>query len=276
LVHGRKRYFRAAREAVRSVLDHTGFDVFAAVGAGGGPRLPASARVRKLRLPATSGDGDRAAGFLLKFAALEQCLDATRARTILLLDADAVFVRRVEAAELDAALDGHPLGMVEQTGIRGSSMGRSQFLDHYVRHSLDFLAPGEPPPPLADFRFFNSGVVIGRREELASLVSWARARMAATEGEHRVGEHMIADQDYFQVWANHVRRNFCAGLDWSWNHCEHWDEPFPRAGARIAHFSNFCRGPRRADIGRMREARRGRLVGADARVGWRWGRSTAP
>ena len=32
LVHGRKRYFRAARESIRSVLDHTGFDVLAVSG----------------------------------------------------------------------------------------------------------------------------------------------------------------------------------------------------------------------------------------------------
>lgn len=276
LVHGRKRYFRAAREAIRSVLDHTGFEVLAVIGPGGGSRLPASRRVRKLRLPTFPADIGRAERFLLKFAALERCLEATRARTLVLLDADAVFVRRVEAAELDAALGGLPLGMVEQTRIRGSSMGRAELLDHYVRHSLAFLAPGEAPPSLADFRFFNSGVVIARREEMTSLLSWTQDTIAAAPREHRAGDHMIADQDYLQVWANQLHPQRCAELDWSWNHCEHWDEPFPRVGARIAHFSNFCRGPSRANVSRMREARRGRLTGSETRSGWGRGRETTP
>ena len=276
LVHGRKRYFRAAREAIRSVLDHTGFEVLVVIGPGDGSRFPASTRVKKVRLPAFSPAAGRAERFLLKFAALERCLDATQARTLLLLDADAVFVRRVEAAELDAALRGLPLGMVEQTRIRGSSMERAELLDHYVRHSLAFLAPGEAPPSLADFRFFNSGVVIARREEMTSLLSWAQATIAAVPRAHQAGDHMIADQDYLQVWANQLHPQRCAELDWSWNHCEHWDEPFPRAGARIAHFSNFCRGPSRANISRMREARRGRLTSAEARGGGGWGRSATP
>jgi hypothetical protein len=220
---------------------------------------------------------DRAGSFLLKFDALEACLRATDAPTLLLLDADAVLVAPTTATQVETALAGRGLAMVEQTGIRGSGMGRADFLDHYARHSLAFLAPSAPSPEAESFRFFNSGVVIGTRQELRALATWARTAIEASGREHRVGEHMIADQDYYQVWVNHVHRGSCTELDWSWNHCEHWHEDFPRPGARILHFSGFCRGPTRETVARMRAARRGRMragfplgTGRLGRLGARW------
>jgi hypothetical protein len=272
LVHGRRRYFRAARECVRSLLDHSDFDVFVALGPGSGPRPPRSARLRVERLRGDAPDGGRAGRFLRKFDALDACLRASAAPCLMLLDADAVLAGTTTADDVRAALGDRPLAMVEQTGILGSDMDRSGFLDHYVRHSLAFLAPGAPARSAHEFRFFNSGVVLGTREELQAVVAWARERMATIGRAHRVGEHMIADQDYFQVWANEVHRGACAELDWTWNHCEHWDAGFPRAGARILHFSNFCCGPSREAVRRMRAARRGRLLAASAATAPRWRR----
>jgi GT2 family glycosyltransferase len=260
LIHGRRRYHRAGREAARSLLANSDLDVFVALGSGDGPRPPRSPRLRIERLRDAGPAAGRAAGFLLKFDALDACLRASKASHFVLLDADAVLVASTRGSDVRAALGDRPLGMVEQKGIRGSEMDRLRFLDHYLRHSLAFLAPGAPAPSATRFRFFNSGVVLGTREEFGAIVRWARERMAEAGPEHRVGEHMIADQDYFQVWANSLRPGACAELGWQWNHCEHWDEGFPRAGARILHFSNFCRGPGREDLLRMRAARRGRLT----------------
>ncbi len=267
LVHGRRSYHRAAREAVRAVLARSEFDVFVARGRGVWLPLPQSRRLRVERLRDGNGialddpDDDRAGPFLLKFAALEAWLRASRASHVLLIDADAVIVAPTTADDVAAALGDHPLAMVEQTGIRGSDMNRSRFLDHYVRHSLAFLAPEAAAPELDDFRFFNSGVVLATRGEVEAIVAWAHERLREArraDRVHRVGEHMIADQDYLQVWANSVHPGRCRELDWHWNHCEHWDDPFPRADARILHFSNFCAGPSRTGLARIRAARRGR------------------
>jgi len=267
LIHGDRRYFEAGREAVRALLARSDLEIFVALGEGRGPRPPRSPRVRVERLPPLREKDDRAHRFLAKFAALEACLRATRASHLVLLDADAVLVRPLRAEDVQEALGDNPLAMVEQTGIRGSDMDRGRFLEHYVAHSLAFIAPDAPAPPLARFRFFNSGVVLMTRDEAGSILRWARERMEAS-GAHRVGSHMIADQDYLQVWANALHPGRCRELDWTWNHCEHWDDPFPRAGARFLHFSNFCEGPSRQSLARIRAARRGRSSrGGDL---WRW------
>jgi len=36
-----------------------------------------------------------------------------------------------------------------------------------------------------------------------------------------------------------------------WNHSNLWDSDFPRPGAHIMHFSNFCHGPQFAQISQM-------------------------
>jgi hypothetical protein len=124
-------------------------------------------------------------------------------------------------------------------------------MDHFVRHSVAWIAPEAPLPGLDAFRFFNSGVVIGRREAWEELCLWATSAIERTGPAHTVGEHMIADQDYVQVWASCIRPGSFRTLGWEWNHCEHWDDGFPRVGARIAHFSNFTFGPGRRQWLRM-------------------------
>ena len=81
--------------------------------------------------------------------------------------------------------------------------------------------------------------------------------------------HMLADQDYLRLWTNSRHPGSCTTLAWDWNHCEHWDDGFPRRGARIVHASNFCRGPRPAGslrlAARLAFARLGRALADAAR-----------
>lgn len=257
LVHGDEAYYRASTEAARSVLALTPFDLFLAHGLEAAPAVAPSARLTLHPLADQPPSGHRAHRFLRKFRALAACLAASDARRVLLLDADAVFVRPCSERMAEAALGPRALAMVEQPTVTGSTMSRVEFLDHYVRHTLALLAPASAPPALATFRYFNSGVVLARRDEMAALVDWAASTIGGVAGEHQVGEHMIADQDYFQLWANGLHPERVAVLPWYWNHCEYWHPSFPRLGTLIAHFSNFCHGPAAATPDRMRALQHG-------------------
>jgi hypothetical protein len=247
------------------VLRHSDFDVFVALGDREHWRPAASTRVYVHSLAALPHTRCRAWPFLLKLHALAACLERTHAELIILLDADARFFSWIDDAAIEEVLAGRPFGMVEQTTIRGSGMTRTEFLDHYVRHSLVWLGGGLAPPSLEAFRFFNSGVILGRRAELGRLAAWALERMNEAGDRHHVGDHMIADQDYFQIWMNTLQPGSCTTLPWSWNHCEQWDADFPRRDARIVHASNFCRGPTRLGLWKLQA----RL--ALTRLGWSGG-----
>jgi hypothetical protein len=262
VAYGHAYYLRAARHAVNSVLARSDFDVFLAAGPGAPREVPSARRVTTHHLPTHDLRTGRAAPFLLKFRALAACLDRTSARYLMLLDADAIFRARVDVAMVTQALGTGALAMVEQTTIAGSGMTRQHFLDHYTRHTLAWFAPGSSPPPLEAFRYYNTGMVLGTRDELRELTSWALATIDGAGSEHAVGQHMIADQDYFQFWAHAVHPSRCRALPWRWNHCEHWDDGFPRSDAVILHFSNFCNGLTRRQLWRMRWHNR--------RPAWRW------
>lgn len=253
-VAGSASYFQAARLAIRSVLGRSPFDVFVAAGAGPARLLPCGPRVTTQAIESFTAVNQRAFPFLLKFAALKACLATTRAEFVILLDVDALLAAPVDDATVEAALGAGGLGMVEQTAIRGSILNRSGFLDHYLDHTLSWFDPSAPPPPLERFRYYNGGVVLGHRDELARLAGWAEDRIRGAASHHHVGRHMISDQDYFQFWANQLSPDACVELPWQWNHCEHWDEGFPRSGALVLHFSNFCNGPGARQRARMRMA----------------------
>ena len=252
LIHGAPAFFKAGRETVLSVLRHTPFDVFVAHDGSHPLDLPASPRLTLHALQPLPTDAHRARRFLQKFNALAALLPDNRQDAIVLLDADTVVTRRFNAQTVRRALGHAAIGMVEQTGITGSTMSRGDFLDHYTRHTLALLDPDRTPPPLDRFRYFNSGVVIGLRDEWARLVPWALETIRLQAGDHQIGNHMIADQDYFQYWTNTLNPGCCAELPWYWNHCEHWDADFPRPDVLIAHFSNFCNGPTPGTPARMR------------------------
>lgn len=275
LVHGDRRYWRAGRRAVASVLRYSDFPVL--VAAGDGASLGrASERLHRAWIALRPEESFRAAPFLLKLRALEICLRETRAERFVLLDADALFAAPIDAAMVDDALAGRGLAMAEQPRILGSELDRAAFLEHYRRYSLTLLAPGRAPPPLADFRYFNSGVVLATRAELARFLPWALATVAELGPRHEVGAHMVADQDYFQVWANTLHPGSCTTLPWRWNHAAAWDEGFPRRDALILHLTNSCRGPSawrylRLDLARAAQALGSKLPlrrGGSASASW--------
>jgi hypothetical protein len=158
---------------------------------------------------------------------------------------------------VEAALVGHGLGMVEQTCIRGGSVGRAELLAHYQNYTLAWFESGRQPGVPPDFRYYNSGVVLGTREKLREILEWAQDRLARAPDGHQVGPHMITDQDYYQYWVHAVDPGCCSALPWSWNHCRHWDEAFPRPDALILHFSFFCNAPTLRQITQMALLRRG-------------------
>jgi len=254
LVHGSREYFAVAGEAVTSILDNSRFDVFAALG-GGGRLRSWSPRLRRTRLDTAEAGAGRPYRFLLKFKAVQRCLEETSHDHIILMDADVVLATALSEADLVAALGRAGIGMVVQPRVRGGETGPAELHDHYLRHAHALIVPDQPVPNRAAFRYFNSGVVVARREALEPLVDWALADIAGKRGRHEIGVHMVADQDYFQVWANVLRPGDCTELPWSWNHCEHWDDGFPRDDAVFAHFSNFCNGPAATTRARMRHLR---------------------
>jgi hypothetical protein len=255
LVGGDPLYAAAARESVLSVLDYTSFDIYIGISDHVDVFLPQSKRIKILNLPSPVKT-HRAYRFLQKFDVLKWCVEECSEEYIILLDADAVILRHLSDKDLEVNLSQHGLAMVEQTGIRGSSMNRKDFLDHFCRHSLAFIHPEGQPPPIERFRFYNSGVVMGRIQTLEELVDWAQHSINTHQDLHQIGEHMIADQDYFQVWANILHPDQCTELSWKWNHCELWDDDFPKPNGVVAHFSNFCHGPSEDTIVRMKKLRR--------------------
>ncbi|MEQ9814013.1 MAG: hypothetical protein RLO50_14640 [Azospirillaceae bacterium] len=255
LVHGSRDYFAVADEAISSILDHSRFDIFAALGTEGRLRSRSSRLHRKALDTAKSGTG-RPYRFLLKFNALQRCLEEMSHDHIILMDADVVLTTDLAEADLETVLGEAAIGMVVQPRVRGGQTGPAELYDHYLRHAHALIVPDRAAPDTESFRYFNSGVVVARREALMQLVDWALSDIAAKRGRHEFGGHMVADQDYFQVWANVLRPWECGELPWSWNHCEHWDDGFPRDGTVFAHFSNFCNGPAATTGRRMRTLRR--------------------
>ncbi len=252
---GHRRYGRAMREALRSVLDRSPFDVVAYTGPGTRIGLR-SKRLQRRPLEKADPRQGRAGPFLLALSVLDRAARASSATHLLLLDADTVMVRDTDVSDVVEALGDCPLGMVEQTCVLGGPMDQAALRRFAFETMTPFFGPVPDGLTAEDLVYFNSGVVLGRREALAEVASWALAHMARAGPEHTAGTHMVGDQDYLQHWVNVRRPGSCRRLDWSWNHCEHWDASFPDPAARILHFSGFCHGPRRSTIRRMRLARR--------------------
>lgn len=242
LASGKPGYALAAHEALQSFLRHSDFEIYVTTDSGSSALLPCSPRLH-LNLVDTTGQSSRASGFLAKFEALAWCLERSGAEIVLQVDADAVLLRRLTAQDVADALGDRGMAMVEQTGIAGSAMGRRDFLAHYRNYTLAFVDGSLAAPDEEDFRYFNSGVVIARADELRRFLDWTSTRLRLLPPDHAIGGQMVADQDYFQIWTNTLAPERRRGLPWQWNHCRHWDDGFPREGALIAHFSNFCNGP---------------------------------
>ncbi len=252
-LYGKSAYYDIAHSAVASLLEKTDFDIFLAVDQAnaGSLKLQPSSRIHIKQMFGMVRVGHRSIPFLLKFQALKACLDLTKADQILLMDADTFLVANIGDKEIRDAIQGYDFGMVEQRTIKGSSMTRCDFLEHYRKHTLVWFDSHSKPPLLSDFRFYNSGVVLGRNSAFASLTDWAIKTISFRTENHQIGQHMIADQDYFQYWMNTLYPGCCKTLEWKWNHCPHWDDSFPNPQALVLHFSNFCRGPDRLHLLRI-------------------------
>jgi hypothetical protein len=175
---------------------------------------------------------------------MDACLRAMPHRFLLVLDADAVVGRPISDAMVLVALAGSGLGLVEQPQVRGSTTDRTALNAHYREHTLSWFGVPESAGHGGDFRYYNTGVMLATREALQQLVHWALEHLQGRLAPHRVGRHMIADQDYVQYWVNELNPAVCRPLPWQWNHCTHWDDGFPDPRALIYHLSSFCTAPR--------------------------------
>ncbi len=265
LAQGDARYAWAARQAVKSVLRHTTFDVFLAIGEGVAIKKTHDPRVQFSRLSSEARSACRARPFLNKFDALRSCLEAGSHRGMMLMDADAIVVQPITTKMFEDALAGCDLGMVEQKGIRGSNMHRKEFLEHYKNHTLMWMDAHAVTPSVQSFRFFNSGIALGKRSLWEDILDWVLNHPAMDNGNHQIGKHIIADQDYLQFWANNLHPERCIELPWIWNHCQHWNENFPNSKALILHFSNFCNGPSLLNIFLMALLHRSSLLTSSIR-----------
>ena len=261
-IHGNRNYFRMGEQAILSVLEYSDFDIFVFLGSGPRLNLPSFSRIQIKPYNDLPQSRHRSERFLLKINALAHLLENTSHEWLILLDADAIFASAITKDRIVEDLADRPLGMVEQTTITGSNMTRKEFLDHYMNHSVAWISPGMVAPDLGHFRYYNAGVILGKRSEFAKFASWALNIIENATGDHQVGEHMIADQDYFQFWANSLHPGCCTTLPWYWNHCEYWDSDFPRPEALVLHFSNFCLGPDSRQIKRVRSLRKNGVLKA--------------
>ena len=277
MAHGPALYKQAASQTIKSVLCHTTFNIFNCCDDNIG--LKNDSRVTCCPIKPMEKGFQRPDRFLRKFEVLTFCLQQCPSDWIIWLDADAVFVRQLSEKRLRQVMGDAPIGMVEQTTVTGSTMGRADFFKHYREHSLVVIGRAanaiSPKTAFSSFRYFNSGVVVARRQEWKIFLDWARSEVFENSGKHEVGKHMVADQDYFQYWVNTLHPGRCRSLPWHWNHCEYWDNRFPKPGALIVHFSNFCNGPTVKTIKQMREFS-SRVTIKNRCIGWYLDRNSSP
>jgi hypothetical protein len=253
IVHGDPLYFKASILAIKTILRNTDFKLFVSYN-GDISNFPKDKRVIYHKIDHFVLQTSRPYRFLLKFKGVQDCINIIDPDLIIMMDVDAILIKKIKEKNVRNALDGFPIAMVEQKKIVRSHMDRKKFLEHYVNHSLKMIAPKLEPPKLMDFRYYNSGFVIAEKDYLKKLSSWAVAHIEDNLGKHEIQGHMIADQDYFQVWVNNIYPETCNELPWFWNHCEHWDDHFLDFRAIVIHFSNFCNGPNNKSIQNMKNA----------------------
>jgi GT2 family glycosyltransferase len=203
---------------------------------------------------------EKAEPFLHKFEIWKQALVGNNEEIFLHLDADASFTRNFSYDLLERDLGQFSIGMVEQPRVLGNNpLSRRDLYEHYLRVSHAAVSPLSQKPSFQNFRYFNTGFVVFRRQGLENFLYWVEDKLPSTPRE--IEGCIVADQDLMQVYANEVAPDEVMELDWRWNHCEWWDESFPNPTARVIHMSNFLQGPlasqmnRRAVICRADQAR---------------------
>jgi GT2 family glycosyltransferase len=190
----------------------------------------------------TPNPSHKADHFLHKFAIWKQALVGNNEEIFVHLDADASLTRNFSEELLEQHLGRSSIGMVEQPRVLGDNpLTRKDLYEHYLKVAHAAISPSSRKPSFQSFRYFNTGFVAFRRRGLENFLYWIDEKLSSTPRE--IESSMVADQDFMQVYANEVASGEVTQLDWSWNHCELWDENFPNPEAKIIHMSNFCNGP---------------------------------
>lgn len=256
LVTGTVGYAIAARECVLSLLDHTDFNIHIACDHVGRMLLPSSPQIHIHAIP-PRGAARREDLFLAKFDALKACIDLFENEPdILMIDANVIAAREITSSTIASLLSDKPMAMVEQKQTIGSGIDRYALYRYYRDEILPMIEGRLAPPTFEEFRYFNSGVALLERKEALRIINWVQRKLKNKRLSAQNDQTFIADQDYFQVWANSVRPNACTELPWQYNHCALWHEHFPRDGAVFNHFSNFCLGPTLETLKEVQRARR--------------------
>jgi GT2 family glycosyltransferase len=249
-VFGDEAYYRAAEYCIRSLVEHTSLRI--AVGCDRPENIRVSYPGRVFVLPVDlSGPALRPRPFMGIFDTVIAIQEHLPSEFCLLIDADCVVMTDIVDTDLGAALGEFDFGMVEQTTVSGSGMGREEFLEHFTKVSLPTIDSDPGTSSLDVFRYWNSGVVLARSSALLELAQFARQKWAQNPAGHLVGDHMVADQDYFQYWGSVRKPGSIITLPKDWNHCQWWDDDFPNPAAKIHHYSNFCLGPDETIVEKM-------------------------
>lgn len=238
---GSPLYGECARETIFSVLEHTSFDVFVSCDQFTVSEIPKHPRV--VTCETVTHFTRQSDPYLAKFASWQKCLESGNHEFIIHIDVDAVIVNPICEGDVVDALGNKQMAMIEQSVIIGTDHDREFFYEHFLNNAKSALTPDLRSPSLEEFRHYNSGVVVFRRDELERFLYWVNDQHFIEHHREPFAGRMIADQEFLQVWCNVVHRNACAELPPDWNHCWLWDEEFPHPKARIMHFSNFTYGP---------------------------------
>jgi len=249
---GNPAYHSAAYESVFSALDHTDAEIVFLTDIGEF-NVPDDSRIRHYQVLQNDQSPRR---FMTKLEAWRICLTETEADVLILLDADAVFITTAGSSELSGLVPEKKMAMVEQCFLSQFGWERFDYWRHYCETSLAAINSREKPPSPDSFRFFNSGFVVCGKTYLGDFLTWVDSVIHQVDFDLAARAGItITDQDFIQFWCNNLHPNQTSVLDWSWNHCSHWDRGFPRPGARVIHFSSFYHAPTPEVIASMRIAR---------------------
>jgi len=238
---GSDRYFKSAATAVKSLLINTDLDVVVATP--DPDRLPL-VKVPRLTVLKVDGveHGRRADPFIGKFSAIEAVLHEFDNELLLMIDADCRVSQPWNSSDLSDLLQDADFALAEQPGITGTAMNRASFLEHYLSVSLPGVLPHGAPPGLEEFRYYNTGVVLGRRRAWTQMLQFAQ-KCAGSDNSLEINDQMVADQDIIQVWLNSTDEARVAVLDVEvWNASDLWCD-VDNDQAKVIHHSNFCQGP---------------------------------
>ncbi len=205
--------------------------------------------------PLKKGEEDRPSRFIQKISGVLNIPELKRYDKVMLIDADAVVVAPISGFDIEKNLAAADFALVEQKMIRGSSMNRQRFFEHFCRYALPAIAPLSKAKDFPRFRYWNSGVVFARTEPLVELAKFVERGFSDGSALHSPEGELVGDQDYFQYWLGREAGPRFRELPIEWNDCYWWNPEFPSPQSRIVHFSSFTQPPDQRTIQQMSEAR---------------------